>query len=317
MVSLRACARVVVRVGVRADTAWGVRGQVGRDRAAAAATRARLVLLGQPPPEAPWLLLSAFDLPSACFSCEIQKWSVAGELRIGIFALRDVRSGQEITIDYRFTHFTEDQWKCCCGEPTCTGVMGPQKKKKRGQVGSAGAQSAKQWRRQQLQLLRQASLREWKARPGRFHTLSFEHVWNSEDDARDAAFLLQHRLYRKQAPRNARKITADRQLCGEALVDSLSRKTSDGGMKSGGGGVPKALGLGGLTASRFRELGAFLEQRRAHLLKQHVECVQRRIADVSRTEASGTVSVGNNGNGRVLKNAALSCPTTSHRCLME
>jgi SET domain-containing protein len=31
-----------------------------------------------------------------------QKWSVQGELRVGIFAARDISNGEEITFDYQF-----------------------------------------------------------------------------------------------------------------------------------------------------------------------------------------------------------------------
>ncbi|KAK3133067.1 hypothetical protein QOZ80_6AG0531630 [Eleusine coracana subsp. coracana] len=36
---------------------------------------------------------------------EMQKWSVDGETRVGIFALRDIKKGEELTYDYKFVQF--------------------------------------------------------------------------------------------------------------------------------------------------------------------------------------------------------------------
>eukprot|EP00937_MAST-01D_sp_MAST-1D-sp2_P006257 g6257.t1 len=67
--------------------------------------------------------LSRFTNHSCRPNMEIQKWSVNGCLRLGLFALRDIPEGEELTIDYRFTHFTAERWKCLCGEPECAGWM--------------------------------------------------------------------------------------------------------------------------------------------------------------------------------------------------
>jgi hypothetical protein len=34
-------------------------------------------------------------------NCQTQKWNVNGEMRVGIFARRDIASGTEITFDYQ------------------------------------------------------------------------------------------------------------------------------------------------------------------------------------------------------------------------
>jgi len=34
-------------------------------------------------------------------NCQTQKWVVRGELRVGIFAVRDIKKGEEITFDYQ------------------------------------------------------------------------------------------------------------------------------------------------------------------------------------------------------------------------
>lgn len=47
-------------------------------------------------------------LNSSCDpNCEAQKWHDAanGEIRVGIFALRDIHPGEELTYDYQFQHF--------------------------------------------------------------------------------------------------------------------------------------------------------------------------------------------------------------------
>jgi hypothetical protein len=52
-----------------------------------------------------------------------QKWNVDGECRIGIFARRRILAGEEITIDYNFSHFG-DPMDCKCGSVACTGKLG-------------------------------------------------------------------------------------------------------------------------------------------------------------------------------------------------
>ena len=65
-------------------------------------------------------------------SCEIQKWQVGNDDRVAIFAKRDLKSGDEITIDYQFEHFTMDKWVCKCGEKNCRGSMGSEHKRNAG-----------------------------------------------------------------------------------------------------------------------------------------------------------------------------------------
>ena len=59
-------------------------------------------------------------------NCAAEKWLVNGEYRMGLFSKRDLISGEEITIDYRFETFgTVDlaSEKCYCGAPTCRGTI--------------------------------------------------------------------------------------------------------------------------------------------------------------------------------------------------
>uniref|UniRef100_A0A1D1XHF1 Histone-lysine N-methyltransferase ASHH3 n=1 Tax=Anthurium amnicola TaxID=1678845 RepID=A0A1D1XHF1_9ARAE len=49
---------------------------------------------------------------------EMQKWRNDGETRVGIFAIRNIRKGEELTYDYQFVQFGADQ-DCHCGASGC------------------------------------------------------------------------------------------------------------------------------------------------------------------------------------------------------
>jgi len=57
---------------------------------------------------------------------EMQKWTVDGETRVGIFALRDIEKGEELTYDYKFVQFGADQ-DCHCGSSYCRKMLGTTK----------------------------------------------------------------------------------------------------------------------------------------------------------------------------------------------
>nr|CAB3456770.1 unnamed protein product [Digitaria exilis] len=57
---------------------------------------------------------------------EMQKWTVDGETRVGIFALRDIKKGEELTYDYKFVQFGDDQ-DCHCGSSNCRKMLGTAK----------------------------------------------------------------------------------------------------------------------------------------------------------------------------------------------
>uniref|UniRef100_A0A8C5PI26 ASH1 like histone lysine methyltransferase n=1 Tax=Leptobrachium leishanense TaxID=445787 RepID=A0A8C5PI26_9ANUR len=58
-------------------------------------------------------------------NCEMQKWSVNGVYRIGLYALKDMPAGTELTYDYNFHSFnTEKQQLCKCGYEKCRGIIG-------------------------------------------------------------------------------------------------------------------------------------------------------------------------------------------------
>uniref|UniRef100_A0A7S0S5E0 Histone-lysine N-methyltransferase n=1 Tax=Chlamydomonas leiostraca TaxID=1034604 RepID=A0A7S0S5E0_9CHLO len=78
-------------------------------------------------------------LNSSCQpNCETQKWTDAAtnEPRVGIFAKRDIEPGEELTYDYFFQHYGNQEvnpaaFKCMCGAPNCRGTMdvNPEKRK--------------------------------------------------------------------------------------------------------------------------------------------------------------------------------------------
>jgi hypothetical protein len=69
-------------------------------------------------------------LNSSCDpNCETSKWHEAGseDVRVGIFAKRDIDTGEELTYDYLFEHAGTQSmamsFKCKCGAKNCRGTM--------------------------------------------------------------------------------------------------------------------------------------------------------------------------------------------------
>ncbi|KAF6169095.1 hypothetical protein GIB67_038592 [Kingdonia uniflora] len=54
---------------------------------------------------------------------EMQKWIIDGETRIGIFATRDIKRGEQLSYDYQFVQFGADQ-DCHCGALGCRQKLG-------------------------------------------------------------------------------------------------------------------------------------------------------------------------------------------------
>ncbi|KAI9343868.1 hypothetical protein DFJ73DRAFT_503252 [Zopfochytrium polystomum] len=57
-------------------------------------------------------------------NCELQKWVVGTQIRMGIFALRDIELGEELTFDYKFERYGDTPQICYCGEAACKGTIG-------------------------------------------------------------------------------------------------------------------------------------------------------------------------------------------------
>ena len=59
-------------------------------------------------------------------NCETQKWVVRGELAIGLFALRDIPPGEELTFDYNFERYGDkvcDLLSCRVPVSVCQGAL--------------------------------------------------------------------------------------------------------------------------------------------------------------------------------------------------
>jgi len=64
----------------------------------------------------------AILLPPGCYlnhSCDPN----AMRKGVNIFAWKDIRQGEEITIDYRLNTFTGERWDCSCGSANCQGYV--------------------------------------------------------------------------------------------------------------------------------------------------------------------------------------------------
>lgn len=58
-------------------------------------------------------------------NCRTEKWMVNGEVCIGLFAIRDIEKGEELTFDYNYVRvFGAAAKKCVCGSSRCRGVIG-------------------------------------------------------------------------------------------------------------------------------------------------------------------------------------------------
>ncbi|KAM5200907.1 histone-lysine N-methyltransferase ASH1L isoform 2-T3 [Hipposideros larvatus] len=75
-------------------------------------------------------------------NCEMQKWSVNGVYRIGLYALKDMPAGTELTYDYNFHSFNvEKQQLCKCGFEKCRGIIGGKSQRMNGLPSSKSSQA--------------------------------------------------------------------------------------------------------------------------------------------------------------------------------
>lgn len=68
--------------------------------------------------------ISRFMNHSCNPNCQLQKWVVGSQMRIGIFTIRDVPEGSELTFDYKFERYGNEAQPCYCGESNCLGFIG-------------------------------------------------------------------------------------------------------------------------------------------------------------------------------------------------
>jgi histone-lysine N-methyltransferase SETD2 len=58
-------------------------------------------------------------------NCRTEKWMVNGEVCVGLFAMRDIKKGEEVTFDYNYVRvFGAAAKKCVCNSSQCRGYIG-------------------------------------------------------------------------------------------------------------------------------------------------------------------------------------------------
>ncbi|XP_073119337.1 histone-lysine N-methyltransferase ASHH2 isoform X2 [Henckelia pumila] len=58
-------------------------------------------------------------------NCRTEKWMVNGEVCVGLFAVKDIKKGEEVTFDYNYVRvFGAAAKKCVCGSRNCRGYIG-------------------------------------------------------------------------------------------------------------------------------------------------------------------------------------------------
>lgn len=68
--------------------------------------------------------LSRFMNHSCDPNCETQKWTVNGEVRVGLFASRDIKHGDELCFNYHLDSLGNEKKQCKCGSGNCSGYLG-------------------------------------------------------------------------------------------------------------------------------------------------------------------------------------------------
>ncbi|GLV31179.1 absent small or homeotic discs 1 [Carabus blaptoides fortunei] len=84
-------------------------------------------------------------------NCEMQKWSVNGQFRMALFALRDISPGEELTYDYNFSLFNPAEGQeCKCGSDHCRGVIGGKSQRVRQTTTSSSSHSSSETNNNQV-----------------------------------------------------------------------------------------------------------------------------------------------------------------------
>eukprot|EP00053_Salpingoeca_punica_P019048 m.189952 g.189952 ORF g.189952 m.189952 type:complete len:746 (+) comp17556_c1_seq4:271-2508(+) len=71
--------------------------------------------------------ISRFINHSCDPNAETQKWTVLGETRVGFFAIKPIKAGEEITFDYKYERYGEKAQPCYCMSKNCRGTLGGSK----------------------------------------------------------------------------------------------------------------------------------------------------------------------------------------------
>ncbi|XP_065143905.1 histone-lysine N-methyltransferase ASH1L [Paramisgurnus dabryanus] len=130
-------------------------------------------------------------------NCEMQKWSVNGVYRVGLFALKDISSGTELTYDYNFHSFnTEEQQACKCGSEGCRGIIGGKSQRINGLPGKGGGAGGGARRLGRLKEKRK-SKHSLKKREEESSDSSkfYQHLLMKPMSNRERNFVLKHRVF--------------------------------------------------------------------------------------------------------------------------
>lgn len=57
-------------------------------------------------------------------NCYVDKWVVGDKLRMGIFAEKNIKAGEELVFNYNVDRYGANPQPCYCGESNCTGFIG-------------------------------------------------------------------------------------------------------------------------------------------------------------------------------------------------
>ncbi|KAJ3414588.1 histone methyltransferase set2 [Chytridiales sp. JEL 0842] len=57
-------------------------------------------------------------------NCELQKWVVGSQMRMGMFTRRAIEVDEELTFDYKFERYGSEPQQCYCESANCKGVIG-------------------------------------------------------------------------------------------------------------------------------------------------------------------------------------------------
>ena len=100
--------------------------------------------------------LSRFMNHSCNPSCVTQKWLVNGDLRVGLFALRNIVAGEELTFNYNCNESNEDhlmdKQPCRCGALGCRGLIGAAKPSMKDTGDSRSTKDKSKLKRKSVQL---------------------------------------------------------------------------------------------------------------------------------------------------------------------
>nr|XP_048312392.1 histone-lysine N-methyltransferase NSD3 isoform X2 [Myodes glareolus] len=83
-------------------------------------------------------------------NCETQKWTVNGDVRVGLFALCDIPAGMELTFNYNLDCLGNGRTVCHCGSDNCSGFLGVRPKSAFASAADEKTKNAKLKKRRKL-----------------------------------------------------------------------------------------------------------------------------------------------------------------------